>query len=106
MTAQLSKGRQDHQLSRARQHRFMFQRPGMLVRNVDGVEPDFHRWIDVAASAVADDPAVGLPDFVFVNESAIRLRILFRDVFYKFKTSLQPGSLDFRRLFRGLALRK
>ena len=106
MAAQFAEGRQDHQFSRAGHHWFMFQGPGVLVGDVDGVEADLHGRIDVAARAVADHPAVGFHDFVLVNESAIRFRVFFRNDFYKFKKSLQPRSLDFRCLFRGFALRK
>jgi len=88
MTAKLAEGRQDYQLSGACHDRFVFESPGLLVRNVDGVEADLHRWIDVAARAVADHPAVSLDDFVFANESAIGLRIFFRNDFDKFEKSL------------------
>jgi hypothetical protein len=40
MTTQLAKRRNDNKFSRARHHRFMFELPGVLVRNVDGVEPN------------------------------------------------------------------
>src|SRR5260370_4880520 len=106
MTAQFAKRRQDYELSRAGHRRFVFQSRGVLVGDVDGVETDLHRWIDVAARAVADHPPVGLHNFVFANESAIRFRVFFRNDFYKFKKSLQSRPLDFRGLFRGFALRK
>ncbi len=78
----------------------------MLVGDVDGVKTNLHGRIDIAARAVADHPSVGLHDFVFANQSAIGFKIFFRHNFYKFKKSLQPGPLDFRRLFGGFALCK
>src|SRR5260370_3246485 len=106
MTAKLAEGRQDHQFSGTRHHRFVFQCPGMLVWDVHGIEADLHCWIDVAARAVADHPPVGLHDFVFVNQSAVGLRIFFGHDLDEFKQSLQAGSLHLGGLFRGLAFGK
>src|ERR1700676_4696726 len=92
MTAKLAEGRQDHQFSGARHDRFVFECPGVLVRDVHGVEADLHCGIDIAARAVADHPAVGLHDFVFVNQSAISLGVFFRNDFDEFEKSLQSGS--------------
>src|SRR6267378_2351543 len=106
MAAKFAEGRQDHQFSGARHHWFVLQSPGMLVRDIYGVEADLHRRIDVAARAVADHPAVGLHDFVLVNQSTIRLGIFFRNDFDELEKSLQAGPLYLGGLFRGLALRK
>src|SRR6266704_558375 len=81
MTTQFAKGRQDHELSGAPHHRLVLQVPGMLVRDEDGVQADFHGRINVAARAVANHPAVGLDDFVLVNQAAIILWIFFSNDF-------------------------
>ena len=78
----------------------------MLVRDEDGVEANFHRRINVAARAVANHPAVGLDDFVLVNQAAISLRIFFSNDFDEFKESLKAGALDLGSLLRGLAFGK
>src|SRR5580698_1680872 len=69
VATQLAKCRNDDQLSSARHDRLVLQLPGMLVRDVHGVEPDFHRWIDVAARAVADHPALRFHDFIFAHQA-------------------------------------
>jgi len=106
MTAKLAEGRQDDQLSRACHNRFVFESPGVLMRDVHGIEADLHRRIDVAARAVTDHPAVGLHDFVFVNQAAVGLGIFFRNDFDEFEKSLQAGALHLGGLFRGFALGK
>src|SRR5260370_603838 len=106
MTAKLAEGRQDHQLSGTRHHRFVLQVPGVLVRDVHGIEADLHRRIDVAARAVADHPTVGLHNLVFVDQSAIGLGIFLRNDFDEFEHSLQAGPLHPAVLFRRLSLGK
>src|SRR5580693_8278749 len=69
--AQLAKCRNDNQLSSARHDRFVLQLPGVLVRDVHGVESDFHRGIDVAARAVADHPALRFYDLIFAHQAAV-----------------------------------
>jgi len=76
----------------------------VLVRNVDGVEADLQRGIDVRTRAVADHPAVRLHDFVFADEAGVGDRVLFVDDFNRFKKSLQAGALHFGRLFGRFAL--
>ena len=82
----------------------MFERPGVLVRDVHGVEPDLHRRIDVAPGTVADHPAVGFHDLVLVYQPAVGLRILFRHDLDELEESLQARALHLRGLLRGLAL--
>src|SRR6267143_1306223 len=106
MTAQFAESGEDHELARARQDRLMFQMPGVLVGNVDGVQTDLHRGIDVAARTVADHPAMRLYDLVLVDEAAVGLRVFLRHDFDEFEESLEPGALYFRGLFGRLALRK
>src|ERR1700731_2074178 len=72
---QIAKDRQNHQLSRTRQHWLMLQLPGIHVRDVHGVEARFHRRVDVAARAIADHPALRLHDFMFVNQQMIGLGV-------------------------------
>ena len=72
----------------------------MLVGDVDGVEPNLQRGVDVAARAVADHPAMRFHDFVFPHQTSVGFWIFFADDFDKLEKSLQAGTLDFRRLFR------
>src|SRR5260370_13337670 len=81
MTTQFAKGRQDHELSGAPHHRLVLQVPGMLGRDEDGVQADFHGRVNVPARAVAHHPAVGLHDFVLMKPRLITLRILFCHAF-------------------------
>ena len=81
----------------------MLELPGVLMRDVDGVEADLHGGIDVAARAVADHPGVVFYDFVFVDEKVVGLGIFFADDFDEFEKSLEAGALDFRGLLGGLA---
>src|SRR6195256_486737 len=74
MPAKLAKGRQDHELSRPRDDRFVLQGPGVLMRDVDSIQPDLHRRIDVAARTVADHPAVSFYNLVLVNQAAVCFR--------------------------------
>src|SRR5882672_2375960 len=104
MAPKLAKGRQDHELSRPRHHRFVLQGPGVLMRNVYGIQADLHGRIDVASRAIADHPAVSFHNLVLVDQAAVRLRILLRHDLDGFKKSLQAGTFDFCGLFRGLAL--
>ena len=106
MTAQFAKSRQDHQFPRACHHRFVLQLPGMLMRYVYRVQANLHRWIDVAARAVSNHPSQRLNDLVFLHQVSVSLMIFLRHNLDKFKESLQPGALDFRRLLRGLAFGK
>src|SRR5260370_40620438 len=89
MTTQFAKGRQDHELSGAPHHRLVLQGPGVLGRDEDGVQADFHGRINVAARAVANHPAVGRDDFVLMNQAAISLRSFFSNDFDEFKESLK-----------------
>ena len=104
MAAKLAEGRQDHELSRPRHDGFVLQGPGVLMRDVHGIQPDFHGRIDVAARAIADHPAVRFHNLVLVNQAAVRLRILLRHDLDGLKKSLQAGTLDFGGLLRGFAL--
>src|SRR5882724_871786 len=74
------------------------------MRDVNGIQPDLHGRVDVAARAVADHPAVSFHNLVLVNQAPVRLRIFLRYDLDGFKKSLQAGTLDFRGLLRGLAL--
>src|SRR5580704_6952797 len=105
VAAKFAESWQDDQLSGSSHDRLVLELPGVLVRDIDGVEADFHGGIDVAARAVADHPPVGLDDFVFVYESAVGVGIFLRHDFDEFKEALQARSLDLRGLLGGLAFR-
>src|SRR5256885_16949960 len=103
MAAEFAEGWEDDELAGAGHYRFVFELPGVLVRDVDGVQADLHRWIDVAARAVADHPAMGLNDFVLVDERAVHFRAFLGNDFDEFKEALQAGALDLGGLLGGLA---
>src|ERR1700745_2970098 len=75
--AEFAEGRKEYHFARRGYDRFGLESPRMLVGDVDGVQAHFHGWIDVAAGAVADHPAVGLDDFLLVHEPAGSLRVFF-----------------------------
>src|SRR5690348_9935866 len=106
MPPQFPELRQNHQLSRPRLHRLMFQLPRVLVRDVHGVQPHLHRRVDVAPRAVPDHPALRLHDLVLVHQARVCRRVLLRYDLDRFEKSLQPGAFHLRRLLRRLALRK
>src|SRR5215472_15989295 len=81
MGAKFAEGREDDQFAGAGDDGLVLKGPGVLVRDVDSVQADFHCWIEVAARAVADHPPVGFYDFMFVHEAAVRLRVFFRHDF-------------------------
>ena len=86
--AELAEGWEDDQLAGAGHNRFVFHVPGVLVRDINGVEADFHGGIDVAARAVADHPALALYDFVFVDQAGVGDGIFFGNDFDGFEKSL------------------
>src|ERR1700738_1124368 len=79
--AELAKGWKDDEFAGAGDDRLVFELPGMLMRDIDGVQADLHGGIDVAARAVADHPAMGFHDFVFAHEFAIGLGTFFGNNF-------------------------
>ncbi len=79
MSAEFPKCRKDNEFARAAEDRFVFDVPGVLMRNVNGVEADFHSGINVAAWAVADHPAMGLYNFVLVDQAGVSDRVFFWD---------------------------
>ncbi len=103
VAAEFAEGREDDEFADAGEDGFVLELPGVLMRNVDGVEADFHGGIDVAARAVADHPGVILYDFVFADEEIVGLGIFFADDFDELEKSLEAGALDFGGLFGGLA---
>ena len=100
VAAKFAEGGKDHQLTGAGYDRFVFELPGVLVRDVDGVEADFHGRVDVTARAVANHPGVGLDDFVFVDEGTVGLGIFFVDDFDEFEKALQDRNVRLWRLAR------
>ena len=101
--AEFAEGWEDDEFAGTSDDRFVFHVPGVLVRDVDGVEADFHGRIDVAARTVANHPALALDDFVFVDEASVGDGVFFGDDFDGFEKTLQAGALHFRGLFGGLA---
>src|SRR5271156_4849676 len=67
---EFAEGWQDDEFAGSRDDDLMLQLPSVFVRNVDGVQTNLHRGVDVAAGAVADHPGVGLDDLVFVDQFA------------------------------------
>src|SRR5579864_338363 len=88
MTAQFTERREDDQFPGARQHGFVFELPGVFVRNVDGIEAELERGIDVAARAVTDHPAVRLHDLMLVDEAAVSLVVFLLHDFNVLEKSL------------------
>ena len=103
MAAEFAERWEDDEFSDAGEDGLVLHLPGVLMRDVDGVEADLHGGIDVAARAVADHPGVVLYDFVFVDEEIVSLGIFFADDFDELKKSLEAGALDFRGLLGRLA---
>src|SRR4029079_6223552 len=89
MRSELAKCRQDAHVSRTGHDRFVLKLPGVLVRDVHGVEPDLHRRIDVAARAVSDHPRMSLHDFVLVHQGAVGFVIFLGDDFDELEKSLE-----------------
>src|SRR5579863_2974160 len=106
VAAQFAESRQDDTLSGAGQHRFVFQVPGVFVRDIDGIQAELERGINVAARAVTDHTAMRFYDLIFVDKPVVRLVVLLAHDFDEFKESLQTGALDFRGLFGRLAFCK
>src|SRR5882724_10997141 len=103
MAAELAEAGEDDEFAGAGGDGFMLHVPGVLMRNVDGVEADAEGGIDVAARGVADHPAMGFDDFVFRDEAGVRDGVLFVDDFDGLEETLQAGALDLGGLLGGLA---
>jgi len=104
MAAEFAEAGEDDEFAGASHDGFVFHVPGVLMRDVNGVEADFEGGIDVAARAVADHPTLRFDDFVFGDKASVSDCVLFRDDFNRFKKSLQAGALHFGGLFGGFAL--
>ncbi len=104
MAAEFAEAGEDDEFAGAGGDGLVFHVPGVLMRDVDGVESDFEGGIDVAARGIADHPAVGFDDFVFRDEAGVRDGIFFVDDFDGFEEALQAGALDFGGLLGGFAL--
>ncbi len=103
MAAQFAEAGEDHEFAGAGGDWFVLHVPGVLMRDVDGVEADTEGGVDVAARGIADHPAMGLDDFVFRDEAGVGDSILFVDDFDSFEEALQAGALDFGGLLGGFA---
>src|SRR5271168_3004335 len=103
MSAKLAERGNDDEFPCACHHRLMLELPSVLVWDVDGVESDLHRGIDVAARTVADHPALRLYDFVLAHEAGVSLGIFFAYDLDELKKSLQAGAFDLGSLLGGLA---
>jgi len=101
--AEFAEGWEDDEFAGAGHYGFVLHVPGVRVRDVDGVEADFHSGVDVAARAVTDHPAVRFDDFVFVHQPGVGDGVFFGNDFDGFKKALQTGALHFCGLFGGLA---
>src|ERR1700722_12091483 len=104
VAAEFAEGGEDDEFADAGEDGLVFELPGVLMRDVDGVEADLHGGVDVAARAVADHPGGIFDDFVFVDEEIVGLGIFFADDFDELEESLEAGALDFGGLLGGLAL--
>ena len=87
--AGLAKGWKDDEFAGAGDDRLVFELPGMLMRDIDGVQADLHGGIDVAARAVADHPPVRLYNLMFLDQRPIRFRALLRNDLDKFEETLE-----------------
>src|SRR3984885_1471569 len=103
---EFAEGGENDEFADAGEDGLVLELPGVLMRDVDGVEADLHGGIDVAARAVADHPGVVFYDLVFVDEKVVGLGIFFADDFDELEKSLEAGALDFRGLLGGLAFCK
>ena len=103
MAAEFPERGENDEFSVAGEYGLVLHVPSVLMRDVDGVEADFHGGIDVAARAIADHPAVGFHDFVLVDQHAVGFGIFLCDDLDKFKESLKAGTLDFGGLLGGFA---
>jgi len=101
--AEFAEGRKNYQLARAGDHGFVFELPGVLVRDVNCIQADLHGGVDVASRTVSYHPAVRLDDFVFAHKLAVSVRTFFRDDLDELEEALQAGTLDFGSLLGGLA---
>jgi hypothetical protein len=106
VAAQFAEARENDEFADTGEDGLVFELPGVLMRNVDGVEADLHGGIDVAARAVADHPGVIFYDFVFADEEVVGLGIFFADDFDELEKSLEARALDFRGLLGRLAFRE
>jgi hypothetical protein len=106
MRAEFAEAGEDYEFAGAGHYWFVFHVPGVLVRDVDGVEADFEGGVDVAARAVADHPALRFYDFVFADEAGVGDGVFFVDDFDGLEKALQAGTLDFCRLLGRFAFRE
>src|ERR1700733_342777 len=100
---EFAEGGENDEFADAGEDGLVLELPGVLVRDVDGVEADLHGGIDIAARAVADHPRGVFYDFVFADEEIVGLGILFADDFDELEKSLEAGALDLGSLLCGLA---
>src|SRR5258708_3914463 len=101
MAAEFAEAGEDDEFAGAGGDGLVLHVPGVLMRDVDGVEADTKGGIDVAARGIADHPAMGFDDFVFRDEAGVRDGIFFVDDFDGFEEALQAGALDFGGLLGG-----
>src|ERR1700722_7007882 len=106
VAAEFAEGGEDDEFADAGEDGLVLELPGVLMRDVDGVEADLHGGIDVAGRAVSDHPGGVFFVLVFVDEKVVGLGIFFADDFDELEKSLEAGALDFRGLLGGLAFCK
>ena len=103
MAAQFAEAGEDHEFAGAGGGGFVLHVPGVLMRDVDGVEADTEGGIDVAARRIADHPAMSFDDFVFRDEAGVSDGVFFVDDFDGLEKALEAGALDFGGLLGGFA---
>ena len=100
MFAQLSKPSHDQQLlrRRGRVYFFMFQYPGIAMRNKHSVQTRCQRGIYIRPRAVPNHPGRFANHCMLFHQHVVRGGIFFRNDFGRSKIFLQAGPRDLARL--------
>lgn len=85
-------------------HRFMFQNPGEVVRDEYGVEACPERGVDVGTRTVPDHPGAGGVAAMMSGKRKVGFVVLLGKDFNCGEMGRKAGSLQFARLFGGIAL--
>ena len=105
MLEELREGLQLEQVlsGRRRFHDLMFQHPGEVVWDEDGVETCPQRRVDIGTWTVADHPCAAGIAAVMGGEGEVGFIVLLGQHLDSFEVSRQAGAVELSALFGGIA---
>lgn len=85
-------------------HHFVFQHPGEVMWDEDGVQTCSQRWVDVGAGAVADHPRAGGLAAMVGREREVGIVMFFRQNLNCGEVGRKAGAFELSGLFGRVAL--